>query len=366
MSLLKIWPVYKYISGCDYHRVQLPFEHGAHWTDQQLMHEVDLKDPNLPEIMCSKVDLVVANRTGMAATSELKRMREMYNFKYVVDMDDDVNLPTYHVMFDDYRRSLRAKIIEQIQMADLLTVTTEYLAEQLYKYNHNVEVLPNSIPFQYGQFQQFKRNDNPYFNFIYAGQTSHLEDVKLMDSAMRAAKNHLSGIARVGMAGMKPNKVEYKAFGQRPTTLQPAIVKDMFKTFAAGPNPFKIMHLPLNQYMHLYDNMDCSLVPLTIDTFNFAKSNLKVLEAAAKGIPAIVSHVKPYSFDWDAPVFWIKENNEWFKAMKYLATNQDEAKAWGARLRSWAMARYNMDDVNEKRFRLYYKLVGKTFPEDVT
>ncbi len=44
----------------------------------------------------------------------------------------------------------------------------------------------------------------------------------------------------------------------------------------------------------MYLESDIKLIPLRKSTFNGYKSNLKILEAAGKGIPVIVSKVNPY------------------------------------------------------------------------
>jgi hypothetical protein len=66
----------------------------------------------------------------------------LMGIKVVVDLDDDYfhANPYYPIDYSDGRMG---NLIKSISMADLITVTTDSLAETYSKYNSNVKILPN-------------------------------------------------------------------------------------------------------------------------------------------------------------------------------------------------------------------------------
>jgi hypothetical protein len=113
----------------------------------------------------------------------------------------------------------------------------------------------------------------------------------------------------------------------------------------------------MNKQMDCYNGAGCSLVPLVNNNFNHHKSNLKILEAACKKIPAIVSYVPPYSDDIDAPVLWVKHKSDWYKHIKALHESEAMRFDYGQRLHEWAQTKYNFRYWNNVRFELYKKLL---------
>jgi hypothetical protein len=69
--------------------------------------------------------------------------------KLVLEIDDDLldvdpsNGPAWSFFS---RPEIRANVIRNIEVADLVTVSTEPLAEVMSKWNRNVTVLPNYVP----------------------------------------------------------------------------------------------------------------------------------------------------------------------------------------------------------------------------
>jgi glycosyltransferase involved in cell wall biosynthesis len=74
-------------------------------------------------------------------------------------------------------------------------------------------------------------------------------------------------------------------------------------------------------------DFDIWLAPLTMKPFDYSKSNIKVLEYAARGIPAIATDCNVYrSFIRHGENgFLVKEDHEWLKYLSILA-NDDELR----------------------------------------
>jgi hypothetical protein len=114
------------------------------------------------------------------------------------------------------------------------------------------------------------------------------------------------------------------------------------------------MSLPIMEYMNFYNEADVSIVPLVESKFNGMKSNLKILEAAAKKIPVIVSNVDPYK---GCP-YAIKVSNQtdWYKNIKKIATDAIYRKEMGQANFEWCANNFHLDKINILRKQLYDSL----------
>ncbi len=337
---IKAFPFFMGESGCDYHRVRLPFIFAGEYYQDAVYKGFTLA--NLLEYL-SVSELVVLNRLLPIGNDVLKKWHAKFGFKIVVDVDDWIKLPAYHPNYQQYKMDAARQIIECVQMADLVTVTTDRLRTRMLDYNKNVHVLPNALPYGHIQFTERPPKQHDTFNFIYTGQSSHLEDVRLMQADIKRA-SRLPGISFT-MAGYKTGGAAGKVWHR------------MENVFNQGAPYYRIPAQPLDSYMDIYNYSDCSLVPLCVDDFNSCKSNLKVLEAACKKIPAIVSHVAPYRDDTDAPVLWVKQPGDWYKHMKYLTGNPGAAEDLGEQLHQWAKEKFDLIKWNRTRFELYQSIL---------
>lgn len=334
---VKAFPLYQGTSGCDYHRVKLPFIAGADLYSSQYSRPFD---PSKLSSFLEEADVVVFNRSYPGGANEIKRLKKK-GIKFVADLDDWIELPEYHPNFYQYSRSWGGIILDCLEAADLVTVTTNRLYTKVKEYHRNVHVVPNALPYGKGQFRvhpdpDFKVDER--FRFIYTGQSSHLNDVKLIRPEIKRIKS-IPGVG-FSLAGWKD---------------QP-IWRAIESVFSDLPGYKRIKAHDLSNYMQVYDGAQCSIVPLQDNDFNSHKSNLKLLEAAAKQIPVIVSSVAPYIDDAEAPVLWVEQPGDWVKHMKRLSENPNEAKDLGMKLSEWARANYHLDHWNKVRFQLYESL----------
>jgi hypothetical protein len=105
--------------------------------------------------------------------------------------------------------------------------------------------------------------------------------------------------------------------------------------------------------MEAYGDSDISLIPLVDSKFNSMKSNLKILETAAKFNPAIVSDVHPYK---DMPVFYVKKQTDWYKWVKLLAKDKWLREESGYELYSYCYENFNLSVINQQRESIYKQL----------
>ena len=144
---MRILAITSKTSGVAYHRIIMPIVNMK--KDYCLM-----TDTISEETFEGKYDIVILNRMLANITpDQMIEWRKKYGFKLIVDNDDYWHLDASHILYERYiLNSVPQQIINWIQIADLCTCTHERLAEEIYQYNQNVEIVPNAIPYGEEQF----------------------------------------------------------------------------------------------------------------------------------------------------------------------------------------------------------------------
>lgn len=287
-------------TACDYHRIVMPFSYA------------DIK-PRVPVFVC--------NRMATGGLPELQR-RKKSGEKIVVDIDDYWILDDSHYLYQRFAiAGMTELLINCLRLADVVTVTTPHLASRVREINRSVVVIPNALPFDRGQFT---RSENKYSDrtFIWAGGASHRDDLKLLPDAGKD----------LCIAGVKPGVAEWThcLAGRRGHSVK--------------------LGLPLSEYMSVYDGHLCALAPLVDSEFNRCKSNLKMLEAGAKGLAFIASDVRPYLNEVDQDVV-LYADSDWgfYEKMTTIKNCPQLAEEQAQNLSDHVRKNYHLDDANELR-----------------
>jgi glycosyltransferase involved in cell wall biosynthesis len=158
-------------------------------------------------------------------------------------------------------------------MADLLTTTTDILADVLRQYNPNVAVLPNCVDLSRWRAIPLKPHDE--FRIFWAGGSSHFEDLQIVGPVLQVimqryqrVKLILMGVKFEGiLKGLPMDRVEFHPWEDNLSY------------------PYKCAMLAA----------DLCLIPLVDNAFNRCKSAIKWIEQSALGVPSVVSYVSPYA-----------------------------------------------------------------------
>ena len=286
-------------------------------------------------------DIVILNRMLANITPEqMVEWRKKYGFKLIVDNDDYWHLDASHILFQQYIiNSVPQQIINWIQVADLCTCTHERLAEEIYKLNTNVEIIPNAIPYGEEQFILDKKPSD-LVRLFWSGSGTHGKDIEILRNPMK----RINFPVRTIIAGYNE--------GEKP------IWDGMIASFTNGLklNPTIYNFNQVTEYMAAYCDSDISLIPLVDSKFNSMKSNLKVLETASKKNPAIVSNVHPYRGFY--PACHVNSQKDWYYWIKLLVNDKDARTHYGEALYDYCNTNYNLHVVNKHRFAIYNKLIG--------
>ena len=306
-------------SGCAYYRIIQPLgELAGHGHDITVMSS-DLnvqQDPVTREQMAAH-DIVVAQRwDNHAGLGTWRRLKASCGLVY--ETDDDL-FSVEAVNWQAYSKYSRPDVVDaathSLEVADLVTVSTPYLAEVMSKYNRNVTVLPNSIPASVLDLPA-PYGERPAVG--WHGGASHGLDIQVIARPLRTFLDRHPGWDAV-------------LLGQ---DYRPTIGHDR-----CGFIPWvHVTDDPAGFYSGI--DWDIGLAPVLHTTFNRSKSYIKALEYAARGIPVIATDIEPYR-DFvlhGVTGFLVKYDHEWLKYLTELANDEGLRKSMGAKAKEHARA----------------------------
>lgn len=328
MEKSKILPLYIPTTGCDYHRIMLPFQERGY----------ELRKYSLEEL--EKVKMLVFNRYIHQKEEVVTALKKDFGITFVQDMDDYWELYPTHYLFQTWKQNkTKEKMLWHMAQAVLTICSTERLAKKVEQLGFNTAVIPNSIPFS-GQFLPNRGEYTGPVRFGFVGGTSHLGDIHSIAYAIQAFP-----------------QLNFTLAGFTEKSSQCLGMARILGHHGKNPNFRTIGVKSLDTYMESYDTIDCCIAPLMDVEFNKYKSNLKVLEAGAKKCAIICSANECYTDTVpDDIVTYCKSIKDWKQAIK---KHSDRAytKERGEKLHDWVKTNYNMAEVNPKRFKLLTDLL---------
>ena len=328
-------------SACDFHRITMPF----------MLSNIKPKKP-----------VFVFNRLPTFDIDSVFAMQAQ-GVRIVVDMDDHFELHSTHPLYDAYRRDGTAlKIARCVRLADAVLVTTPTLADALRQYNDNIHVVPNALPFDSHGFTRSTDTESGT-PFVFAGGSTHRNDLLSVRECFEPEE--------LTLAGYDDEHPEWRAIANEdwPGAARKPIQRLLdFRYFMAQDNSWQLAGARFESkahyrkwtadrldgdYMSAYDGHRCAIAPLLDTPFNACKSNLKILEAGAKGIPIICSSVRPYynptDYCADTGALFAAQPVTWRRTLDCVRNDPGFARECGDWLAEHVRKHYHLDDANELR-----------------
>ena len=315
-------------NGCGFHRTFVPFNYltskGQYDCPAMFAFMFDLN-------YLARADYVRFQR--QVTVQQLKVVREYKRMitqlkstaKIVYELDDLVHGIGEHniLAYQFYTKTRRNNLIELMKLSDTVTFSTQFLKD--YYSSHfdinNSVVIPNFIPkFMWGNLgkrDKYNKGKNGKLRIFWAGSSSHVGKGGDLEFLVPLIKK-------------TANEFEWVFFGTKPPGLGDLIEfhqwKDFYE-FASGMDDI---------------DADIAIAPIADSEFNYAKSDLKLLEMSAIGLPTICSAIGNKQGPYDlVPGVMTVENkvDAWYNAIKkmkdpatrfqYLEAGQAElSKRW--------------------------------------
>ncbi len=309
MKSLKILALPVDRGGCGHYRIRQPFSMIQNYTEHDA-HVIDKESDDMIQIAeaLSIADVIVIRQGGEIGLPMLRKQVEKYGqeigqsrkieAKIVLDIDDNVELISpYSEHYKEYGTKeyfdkgiqkwvwkdgeqgfdlpANKQRIERLKFAmqnvDLITVTTDHLAEYAKKYNKNVAVLPNCIDPE--KWWPLNTAPNKQLRVGWSGGISHYED-------WYSIKEPLNKLLR---------KYRFKliSVGAHFTGIIDEDLRDLVEVWPWVP-------FEAHSYRMMCMELDAAIIPLADLPFNKYKSSIKFQEMSAMGVPSLVSNITPY------------------------------------------------------------------------
>lgn len=324
----------------------------------------------------------------------------------IMDLDDHWSPGPHHPAYLLIKNTgLDKMILKNVISARNITTTTPIFATEMAKYNKNVYVLPNAIDTSEKQFIP-KLEPSDRIRIGWLGGSSHLKDLEILKGLAGKIKSHgyidkvqfvLCGYDLRGTMTIVDEKTKEQK--QRPILPHESVwyqyekiftddystVSPEYKAFLEKfknedyPNvanePYRrVWTKPISTYASNYNLFDILLAPLEENTFNKAKSQLKVIEAGFHKKAIIAQDFGPYQLDivnahqfgggWNPDGNGIliesnKNHKDWFKFLEKLIEQPELIHQLSENLHNTIKDKYSYDKVSDDRRELYHKLVNE-------
>jgi len=297
-------------------------------------------EPEVGWTVLSPVDLGFAERPISPSDLEIIQMARDFGVPVWVDVDDDFfTVPAYNparVTFG--RKDVQERHAACLALANVVTVTTQHLKDQLSQFNDNIRIIPNAFN---DYHWKWKFEPGAKDLVVWRGSATHRNDVRryLLSMAKVQAESK-AGWAFIGNdmwfaeERLHPEKSRFLA--EMPTTHYWKALKDFSPRFWQ--------------------------VPLLDNPFNRAKSNIAWIEATYAGAvclcPDLPEWNQPGAILYEAeteeglapPMFYPEESEVYETALASMLemSDRDRVNALKASFEHIS-EHYMLSKVNEKR-----------------
>ncbi|MEH6370822.1 glycosyltransferase [Pectobacterium carotovorum] len=304
--------------GCGYYRIIHPFRsleremHIEGGLTHRLMSVVDVANMD-PDV------IILQRAIGFSLPDTVNQYRKYSKAAVVAEFDDYIlNVPLSNgvrsslppLLIKNFRRSLDA--------VDWVVVSTLALADAYSAYHSDIRVAYNRLPASWWKGLVSLRRQGKKPRVGWAGGSSHKGDLAILRSVVKELENEVEWV----FMGMKPEGVKCEFHSGVPIDYYPQKIASL--------------------------NLDLALVPLEYNQFNECKSNLRLMELGACGIPVICTDIEPYRCG--LPVTRVDNRfKNWMDAIRMHLADLDTTAKMGDQLRDavykdWMLEGEGLDD----------------------
>jgi glycosyltransferase involved in cell wall biosynthesis len=331
--------------GCYNVRCLLPLVANG-WDGDRTSLSLTTKTPENKSRAAQNADIVVFHRPETHQKVDLARLLKKQGKKIVFDNDDTYKDPTA-VKLNDFMDAERTKrglananrMMDAFAIeADLVTCTTEFLADEYRKLNPNVVVLPNCVDPDY--FDEPLRNETDIVRIGITGSVGSTTDLEAVAPIIR----HYEHDPRVKIVffSLPPNRKENPLMGK--------IFKDEYAFLDSVDVEWHGTTNPDVYYEKLNElRLDIMIIPRADGYFNRCKSNLKFLEASMFEIPCIVQGFEdgksPYQVNPEDGKYCtiVTDNTQWIPEIEKLIVDKELRREMGRKAHEYVASEYNIE-----------------------
>lgn len=354
---MKVYYINSNLEGCYNVRCLFPLQSNG-WDGDRTQMYSSHKTPETKMKAVLDADIIVFHRPDSEDKLKMAKLLKKEGKKIVFDNDDTVkddggfkfNEFLNKERYERGMKTLNQNIDEFIKIADLVTCSTPFLAEEYKKLNENVICLPNCIDTMY--FPEPIKNDGEKIRIGITGSVAITSDMEILKPIVE----HYNNDPRVelvlfSMPPDKENKItkmlyeeEYDFWGKANVEWQPFV-------------PAEEYYDTLNEL-----KLDMIIVPRADNYFNRCKSNLKFLENSMLEIPTIAQAFNdgdsPYQQNPEDKKYLLLANTheEWIEQIEKLINDKELRKYLGKKAREYVENNYSIEK-NAFKWKEAYKTI---------
>lgn len=340
---MRVYYVGSGIQGCYNVRCLFPLQANG-WDGDVTSFRPESRTPESKKDAAIHADIVVFHRPE--SPDKLKLMRHLKSLgKKIVFDNDDTYKDSEQVILNKYMDQKRVekgltainKVVDQaIKESDLVTCSTEFLAEEYRKLNDNVVVLPNCIdPFY---FDEPLRNEGEKVRIGITGSVGVTADLQELLPIAKRYEND----PRVTLV--------FFSLIKNPEKITKEIYTEEYKILES----LNVEWHPLVDAHEYYDKLnelkfDVQIIPRKDTYFNRCKSNIKFLESSMLEIPVIAQGFSdgksPYQGKEDSKHMLIANTFEdWVNHIEAMIENKSLRREMGKNARKYVEENYSIDN----------------------
>lgn len=293
---------------------------------------------------CQKLpDAFLVNRyinSDVRQIDQLLEYAKRNKVKIIYDLDDNLlQIPEDHAEYAQLKS--KQGIVEKLLLAsDVVTASTNQLADILRPWNNNVSVIQNGIDERILPFipsNLVKREG--VIRILYMGTFTHENDFKLVQPALNKILNHFKNTVQVDIIGIG-NKLDLPNGFSRINI--PQSVRQSYPAFIswlAGQRLWQI-----------------GIAPLVENDFNNCKSSIKALDYFALGLAVVASDVPAYrDIDKTAIILVQNDTNDWFRALAEIIIDESKRNKISISGNSLFLNKYTLRNQHQERLKFLTK-----------
>ena len=338
--------------GCGFFRMRQP----AEFIKRMGLAKTEVFQTFVPREKLLEADLVIMQEMGSVNASNIAQFCLENKIPYMAEFDDFIqhvsphNLAGYGAWNPSTLYTYRA--MEMAKSATGLIVSTPQIAREYFPYNQNIYIVPNYLDKDKWDNPILKRNDGK-IRIGWCGGNAHADDLKMISKVLeKITKEHKGKVIFETMGMTKHELADVFSMG----------VLD--QVCPACGYEGELHHYPgesLNDYSIVLASKgwDIALAPVINNSFGNCKSDLKIKEYAAVGIPIIASPIVPYleAVDNGVIVAFAKTFEQWYNEINKLINSRELREEIVKKNKDW-VSNYWIQDNAEKIFEVYSQTIS--------
>lgn len=209
----------------------------------------------------------------------------------------------------------RTRFKYALERVDRLVLSTEFLADTYRHFISDIRVVPNRLEKDVWLPLVSQKRTATKPRIGWAGGTTHEGDLILLREIIEQTRDEADWI----FFGMCPDKI-------RP------LLAEYHDLVPFSEYPAYLASL----------NLDIAVAPLAMTDFNRGKSNLRLLEYGALGIPVVCTDITPYQ---NSPACRVANQSKlWVDALRDRIHDADARECEGETMRAWVRQNFILED----------------------